>query len=342
MKKQEASWSSSNNKHKRQRCDAEFAPQMHLDFAALTDSNRAVQAKSKSVKGNDLISVAVSSYKLSTDMKLAALVEDPVAQQKLASVVRSVTVSKTWLVETCRPDVADWLADSLEGIKVRRMGGGNVGGDAFSLECSAKMERDHAFVSVPQGHVATKFAPVGPPLLSKKLKPKSEKEKLEGNPEPCEHNSYFDVCGKAKESSCWALRKEAEQNGALHAAPPPAADTQIIKLKWVPTSRSNKNKEECGMRHGAFAVRLGVDKGSTVLQECGLLSTWVEEAFPEPLRRECRATALGRVGKRNPKHFLCIPAGDIPGPAAIKRAFIGCAYGALTRRGRFVSAPFHG
>jgi hypothetical protein len=56
---------------------------------------------------------------------------------------------------------------------------------------------------------------------------------------------------------------------------------------------------------------LGVDKGSTVLQECGLLSTWVEEAFPEPLRRECRAIALGRVGKRNPKHFLFIPAGDI-------------------------------
>jgi hypothetical protein len=65
------------------------------------------------------------------------------------------------------------------------------------------------------------------------------------------------------------------------------------------------------MWHGAFAVRLGVDKGLTVLLECGLLSTWVEEAFAEPLRRECRAIALGRVGKRNPKHFLFIPAGGI-------------------------------
>jgi hypothetical protein len=93
VEKQEASRSSSNNKHKHkgQWYDGEFSPQMHLDFAALTDSNRAIQVKSKSVKGNDLVSVAVSSYKLPTDMKLAALVEDPVAQQKLASVVRSVS-----------------------------------------------------------------------------------------------------------------------------------------------------------------------------------------------------------------------------------------------------------
>jgi hypothetical protein len=117
-----------------------------------------------------------------------------------------------------------------------RIGGGNVGADAFSLECSGKMERDHAFVSVPQGHVATKFTPFRPPLLSKKLKPKSEKEKLEGNPEPYEYNSYFDVYRKATESLRWALRKEAEQNGVLHAAPPPAADTQIVKLKWVPSN----------------------------------------------------------------------------------------------------------
>jgi hypothetical protein len=80
------------------------------------------------------------------------------------------------------------------------------------------MERDRAFVSVPQGHVTTKFTPVGPPLLSKKLKPKSEREKLEGNQEPYEHNSYFDGYGKATERLRWALRKEAEQNGALHAA----------------------------------------------------------------------------------------------------------------------------
>jgi hypothetical protein len=310
MKKQEASRSSSNNKHKRQRYDAEFTPQMHLDFAALTNSNRDVQVKSKSVKGNDLVSVAVSSYKLptdiklATDMKLAALVEDPVAK-------KTVIVSKTWLVETCRPDVADWLAESLEGTKVHRIGGGNVGADAFSLECSGKSEQDHAFVSVPQGHVANKFTPIGPPLLSKKLKPKSEKAKLEGNPEPYDQNFYSDACGKATESLRWALRKEAEQNGALHAALPPAADTQMVKLEWVPTSRSNKNKEECGMWHGTFAVRLGVYKGSTVLQECGLLSTWVEEAFAEPLRRECRAMAFGRVGKRDPKHFLFIRAGDI-------------------------------
>jgi hypothetical protein len=309
MKKKGAIWSSSN-KHQRQRHDAEFTQQMHLDFAAVTNSNRAVQVRTTSVKRNDLVSVSVSSCLLPKGMKVAVLLEDPTAQKNLSPVVQTVTVLKLWLVETCRPDIADWVAETLHGPKVQRICGANVGANAFSLACSGKMERDQAFVSLPQGHVRTVFAPVGPPLLSKQMKPKSEREKLEGQAEPFENNSYFDVHGKATKILRLALTKEAERNGVPHAAPPPAADTQVVKLKWVPT-RSDKNKEQCGMWHGAFAVRLGTCKGSTVLQECGLLRTWVEEQFAEPLLLECWAIALGRVGKRNPKHFLFILAGDI-------------------------------
>jgi hypothetical protein len=100
MKKHEASRSSSN-KHKRQRCDAEFTQQMHLDFAAVTDSNRAIQVKTKSMKSNDLVSVLASSYQLPKDMKLAVLVKSAVrlGTDNRSTVLQECGLLRTWVEE---------------------------------------------------------------------------------------------------------------------------------------------------------------------------------------------------------------------------------------------------
>jgi hypothetical protein len=179
MKKKEASRSSSK-KPQRERYDAEFTQQMYLDFAAVTDSNRPIKVDTKSAKRNDLVSVSVSSYQIPAGMRLPVLLRDPTARKKLSPMVRSVMVLKSWLMESCRPDIADWVGATLHGTKVQRIGGANVGADAFSLACSGKMERDLAFVSILQGHVTNVFTPMGPPSVSKQMKPKSERELLEG------------------------------------------------------------------------------------------------------------------------------------------------------------------
>ena len=65
-----------------------------------------------------------------------------------------------------------------------------------------------------------------------------------------------------------------------------------------------------GIWHGAYAIQGGMGRSSTYLQECGLLKEWVESAFAAPLRNECKAVASGQIGKRNPKKFVFVPAGD--------------------------------
>jgi hypothetical protein len=98
----------------------------------------------------------------------------------------------------------------------------------------------------------------------------------------------------------------------LLAPPPPKADTQIVKLKWVPTQLEDQDPKEHGVWQGAFAVQLGTNKSSTVLQECGLLPNWVESVFAPAFRNECKNIAVaGGVSKRNPHCYLFIPAGDV-------------------------------
>jgi hypothetical protein len=126
----------------------------------------------------------------------------------------------------------------------------------------------------------------------------------------------------------------ADRIGVPYAAPPPRSETQVVMLKWVPTRSADKDKDKDvhGMWHRAYAVRLGTEKSTTVLQECGLLSAWVEKEFALPLRSECKDIALSQVGKRNPKHFLFIPAGDVhdtevdPPPQSELLSHVGVAY----------------
>ena len=69
-----------------------------------------------------------------------------------------------------------------------------------------------------------------------------------------------------------------------------------------------------------------------MLQECALLKTWVEGAFAAELRAECQTIADGSAGKRNPKRFLFVPAGDVhdttadPPPSTELIAHVAVAY----------------
>lgn len=84
-----------------------------------------------------------------------------------------------------------------------------------------------------------------------------------------------------------------------------------MKLKWVPSELPGKNPASDGVWHGAYAVHLGHSGASWVLQECGLLTDWVESVFAASLREECKQIAGGRMGERRTTKFLFVPAGDV-------------------------------
>jgi hypothetical protein len=107
------------------------------------------------------------------------------------------------------------------------------------------------------------------------------------------------------------MKDEATALNIFFLPPPPKSDTQLVKLKWVAARGRGRKPMQDGLWHGVFAVRLGVDKSTTVLQECGLLTEWVEDAFAGSFRDECKQVASGKQAKRNPKKTLFIPAGDV-------------------------------
>jgi hypothetical protein len=326
----------------RQRYSCTFSDQEYIDFAAVADFYRPIAVQNKNVTGNGLVKVSVSSYLLSSGTTLASLLKNPRARQtKLNRELRTVTVAVSWLLHTCRPEISDWISETLHGTKVQSVGGAQVEGNftinALSLAFSGKIQTDKEFVPLPQGHVRCVFSPLQPPSPSKgkrnrDIGARAGPTSWDLRHPPANDNSYYDVQGNVKESLIAVLKKEAALNNVPYTAPPPKADTQVVKLKWVPTRSANKDRESHGMWHGAFAVRLGADKAMTVLQECGLLSSWVEEAFALPLRTECKKIALGGAGKRNPKHYLFIPAGDVhnieadPPPESELLLQVGVAY----------------
>jgi hypothetical protein len=71
------------------------------------------------------------------------------------------------------------------------------------------------------------------------------------------------------------------------------------------------NPKAWGVWHGTYAVRSSSGGSRTVLQECGLLTEWVESEFSPPFRDECKDIAAGNSGKRNPKAYLFVPAGEV-------------------------------
>jgi hypothetical protein len=122
---------------------------------------------------------------------------------------------------------------------------------------------------------------------------------------------YYDRNDNATHALVQRMKDEAKALMIPFWPPPPKNQTQLVKLKWVAASCAGQNPMQDGLWHGVFAVRLGVDKSTTVLQECGLLTEWVEGAFAASFRDECKQVPSGKQGKRNPKKFLFIPAGDV-------------------------------
>ena len=300
-----------------------FTDQAYLTLAAVADLNRPIQIHTDKLEANNNeVLVSVSSYILPKKTTLQELIEDEDTREALKPKVLQVKVSVPWLMQTTRPDIAKWIEDSLFGTKVQRVHGSNLATDPLDLSFSGKNERDKEFVSAPQGHVQRSFRPNPRPSSAeaKAVKGRLSVRQKKGplvlkglRPVRADASSiaYYDIQGNATETLCAILKEEATKLGIEYLSPPPQAATQVVKLKWVPTKQLNKDPKEHGVWHGAFAVRVGTDKSTTVLQECGLLREWVENQFAPPLLEECKKVSAGEAGKRNPKHYLYIPAGDV-------------------------------
>jgi hypothetical protein len=97
---------------------------------------------------------------------------------------------------------------------------------------------------------------------------------------------YYDVHGNATPRLRARLKLDLKDLNVDYVALPPKADTQIVKLKWVPSQKSkHKTKTQLktwGVWHGAYTVRSVTQNSKVVLQECGLLADWVEDVFSPP------------------------------------------------------------
>ena len=310
-----------------------FKAQAYINYAAVSDLNRPLLVNTSQGafdKSTNEVDVEVSSYKVQAKMTLEKLLNNQSARAALKPERRVVTVGLPWLMETSRPEIAEWIEETIRGTKVQRIRGANAGTDALSLAFSGKMEHDQMFVSLPQGHVKNVFAPMGSVLTSAKRRASAGKAPKNKTKAPKDKTSvrhkdgsalrktcsdptliYYDIQGKATEYLHKRLKDDAKALGIDFVPPPPKDNSQMVKLKWVPTPLEGKDPKNEGVWHGLYAIRLGTDKSTTVLQECGLLTDWVETQFAAPFRNECKAIAAGQAGKRNPTKFLLIPAGDV-------------------------------
>ena len=115
----------------------------------------------------------------------------------------------------------------------------------------------------------------------------------------------------------WILSPGTSQEGLWHG----------VYATQLGVGKSHTILQECGLltdwiestfaapfkkecKDVASATQLGVGKSHTILQECGLLTDWIESTFAAPFKKECKDVASGKDGVRNPKQFLFIPAGD--------------------------------
>jgi hypothetical protein len=271
-----------------------FSCQTLLDLAAVADLRRPViiETDANSTNGKE-VTVLVSSYALKNNETLAGVLDNDHQRKGLAKEVRRVTVSVAWLQTTLRPDIAKWVEEEMFGTAIQCIAGSTGGADALSLAFSGRPVRDKCFEPVPTFHTPASFGKAV-------------------DIDDSNANKNYDTFDKASSKLCLEMRKEAEADGCEYMAPPRDSETQIVKLKWVPsTKEAHKNaRDHHGGWRGAFAVAVGAAKVN-VLQECGLPRKWVEENFSLELRRNCQAIAVGLGGKRNPKKYLLIPAGDV-------------------------------
>jgi hypothetical protein len=89
------------------------------------------------------------------------------------------------------------------------------------------------------------------------------------------HDSHHHVTKKMVQ-----LMTDLHKQFNLRMAPPPPLDnTQIVKLKWVPSNNPNLKGAEDGIWHGLFAAHFGANETKTTMQQCRLTTDWVELAF---------------------------------------------------------------
>jgi hypothetical protein len=295
---------------------AKFTDQEYLDFAALVDPNRTLVVNRETYNAaTNMVGVKVSSYILPTNMTLVKLLTSRKSRTALKKEVREVVVLVPWLLHTARRDVAEFIQDVLQGTKVQRIHGLNAATDAISLSFSAKEEVDTRFVPLPQGHVVTRFIPTAPPSIPwTRPKKKSHVRNTRAHPEPgvtaIGPTAYYDNRGHATAALHRVMKQHATEMKIPFSKPPPKVNTQVVKLKWVPAKGTDLEPPNDGLWHGVYAVPLMTTDSTTVLQECGLLTDWVESNFAAPFRAECKLVAGRKHSKRNPQKYLFIPAGD--------------------------------
>jgi hypothetical protein len=324
----------------------QFTNQQCLDLAAAADLKRPLEVHGEDriaidgyKLGLDEVKVKVSSYQLPPNMTLERLEGDKRSRQGLKPAIHELVVSLPWLLATLRPEIAEWMQDTLQGTKVFRVRGFNACTDVMTLLFSGKSESDNSFVSLPQGHIPTRFGPVAPPSLPWSRPRKTNMTSGKAAPKPgakaIQAGAYYDGHDVATPALSKCISKEAKACGLPFVAPPPKKDQQVVKLKWVPSVLNGKNPMKDGVWHGAHAVPLGIDGSNTVLQECGLLTDWVESVFAASLREECKKVACGRTGKRKATKFIFVPAGDVhdtaddppPETEVLTRASTACLQG---------------
>ena len=298
----------------RLQCNELFTDQEYLDLAAVADLHRPIEIHHENYKekvGNVL--VKVSSYRVRKRVTLAILLSDEKARLSMKREVRPILVSATWLMTTTRPEVTEWIDETLHGTKVHSIAGVNAVADEYSLSFSGKAGRAKQFLSPPQGHVATTFLPVAPPTIpwcrpKKKGKATTEATR-QSERKALGPGVYYDKTGRATSALLMRMKEDARAVSVPYMAPPPKDNTQIVKLKWVKALGAAQNTQ--GLWHGLYATQLGCAKTASVLQECGLLTDWVEATFAAPFRTECKLVACETFGARKTNKYLFIPAGDV-------------------------------
>jgi hypothetical protein len=307
-----------------------FLDQQYINYAAVSDLHRPVRIDSESITKEQEVLVSVSSYLLPADSSLETAISDGSVRADLQRSVQTFLVSLAFLMENTRPDVAVWLQDICFGTKVQRIPGAQIGTDVLSLSFSGTPERDKDFLALPQAHLPNTFSPTEPTAPSVGPNGPNNKRKARAAASQRERSSvrwskdsslrkttasagmvFYDIHGNATQCLHQHIKAESRRLGVKFAPPPPKANTQVVKLKWVPSPMKGKDRKKDGVWRGAYTVRLGSTEATTVFAECGLLSDWVETEFAPGFRSECIEIAGGNHGVRNSKRLLYVPAGDV-------------------------------
>jgi hypothetical protein len=289
-----------------ERCQAEgiprysirFKEQQFLDFACVSDRNRPLSVDVSSYNREEqLVTVGVSSYQIPKNIaSLLSLLKNRNERCQLARANRSVRVDINWLKSTSCPEIGKVIDEMVLGSKLTRVDGHNIGtANSLSLAFSGTHQRVKGFLSLPQGQKMVEYK-MGKTKSADKKKP--EKQAI-----------WYNEQHQVTEQMMQFQRNLHSEHVLQYAPPPPNDSTQIVKLKWLPSKKTNCKSEE-GIWHGLFVVSLGEAKGNVVLQECSLTKDWVEEEFPLAFRKECKNIASQLGTERNVKKFLYIPAGD--------------------------------